>query len=102
MAKTVLLLVRHDVKDSVVHLVHAVVAESAKVVDGAVHIAFAQSVGGIHHAVVVCQLGTDKGAVQTRAHLQCTTRLGTVADHARNGINHVLYGIAHLFEGAAM
>ena len=50
-------------KDGVVHLVHAVAAKAAQIADGAVHIALAQSVGGIHHTVVIGQLGTDKGTV---------------------------------------
>ena len=97
-----LLFVCHDVEHGVVDLVHAVVAETAKVADGAVHVAFAQAVGGIHHTVVVGQLGTDKGAVEAGAHLEGAAGFGTVAYHAGNGVDHILDGITHLFERAAM
>ena len=58
-----LFLVGHDVENHVIGLVHAVFAEAAEIVDGAVDVAFAEAVGAIDHTVVDCQLSTDKGAV---------------------------------------
>ena len=97
-----LLFVGHNVKHHVVHLVHTVTTQTSQIADGAVYIAFAKSVGGIHHTVVIRQFGTDEGAVQSCAHLQCATGLGSVAHHAGNRVYHILDGKTHLVETASM
>lgn len=62
-------LVRHDVENHVVGLVHTILAETAEVMDGAVNIALAEAVGAVHHAVVHRQFGTDECAIKAYTHL---------------------------------
>ena len=97
-----LLFVRHDVEDGVVDLVHAVVAEAAEVTDRAVYIAFAEAVGSVDNAVVIGEFGTDEGTVESGAHFECATGFGAIANHAGNGVDHVLDSVAHLLEGATV
>ena len=93
---------RHDVEHHVIGLVHAVMAQTSEVADRIVDIPLREAIASIDNLVMKSKFCTYESTVEACRHLEGTRRFGAVADHAGQGVDHVLDGIAHLVVVATM
>ena len=85
----------HDLKHEAIRLIHAVFPNLGKVLNAAIYILVDDALYGLYTAILHGHDGGENSGGDTGGDLQCTARLGTVANHASQVSNHVLYSKAN-------